>query len=106
MLACEQALGVCTSNFTVLPPFDISIFYTKYLAHNLGSANKRMTNITLVYDFLTFSILNYKNYIHMSIKLQFNNRNTKYQNKIYWQDVSKACLQALISVIIGERKNT
>ena len=76
-----------TSNFTVPPLFDISIIYAKYLAHNLGSATEMITNITLVDDSTTFNILNCKNYFHLSIKLQFNNRNTTYQNKVYWQDV-------------------
>ena len=30
-----------------------------------------------------FGILNCKNYLRLSIKLQFNNRNTIYQNKVY-----------------------
>ena len=37
-----------TSNFTVPPLFDISIIYSKYLTHNLGSATEMITNITLV----------------------------------------------------------
>ena len=65
-----------TSNFTVPPLFDISIIYAKYLEHNSGSAAEMIINITLVKDFVTFNILNCKNYLHLSIKLQFNNRNT------------------------------
>ena len=76
-----------TSNFAIPPFFDNSIMYAKYLAHNLGSATEMIINNTLVDDFVTFSILNCKNYIHLSIKLQFNNRNTIYQNKVYWQGV-------------------
>ena len=76
-----------TSNFTVLLLFDISIIYAKYLAHTLGSATEMITNITLVDDFMTFNILNYKTYLHLSIKLQLNSRNTIYQNKVYLQDV-------------------
>ena len=43
----------------------------------------------------------------MSIKLQFNNRNTIYQNKVYGDVFFKSCLQGLISVImnIEEFKN-
>ena len=76
-----------TSNFTVPSFFDIFIIYAKCLAHNLGSATKMIINITLVDHFATFNILNCKNYLHLSIKLQFNNRNMIYQNKIYWQGV-------------------
>ena len=76
-----------TSNFTVPPLFDISIIYVKYLAHNLESATEMIINITLVDDFITFNISNYKNYLHLSIKLEFYNRSTIYQNKVYWQDV-------------------
>ena len=65
-----------TSNFTVRPLFDISIIYAKYLEHKSGSAAEMIINITLVKDFVTFIILNCKNYLHLSIKLQFNNRNT------------------------------
>ena len=65
-----------TSSFTVSPLFDISIIYAKYLGHNLGSGTEMITNITFVDDFITFNISNYKNYLHLSIKLQFNNRNT------------------------------
>ena len=75
------------TNFTVPPLFDIFIIYAKYLAHNLGSATEMIISITLVDDFVTFNILNCKNYLHLSIKLQFNNRNTIYQNKVYWQGV-------------------
>ena len=50
------------SNFTVSSIFGISIIY---LAHNLGSATEMIINIKL------------------PIKLQFNNRNTIYQNKVY-----------------------
>ena len=76
-----------TSNFTVPPLFDISIIYAKCLAHNLGSATKIIINITLVDHFVTFNILNCKNYLRLLIKLQFNNRNMIYQNKVYWQGV-------------------
>ena len=69
------------------PFFDISVIYTKYLAHNLVSATEMIINITLVDDFVTFNILNSKNYLHLSIKLQFNNRNTILQNKVFWQGV-------------------
>ena len=64
-------------------------------------------NITLVDDFVTFNILNCKNYLHLSIKLQFNNRNRIYQNKVIGKVFSKASLQALVSVImnIGEIKS-
>ena len=51
-----------TSNFTVPPLFDIYIIYAKYLAHNLGSATEMIANITLVDDFMTFNILNCRNY--------------------------------------------
>ena len=78
---------VCTPQILLFRPFDISIMYAKYLAHNLGSATEMMINITLVDSFVTFKILNRKNYIHLSIKLQFNNRNTIYQNEVYWQGV-------------------
>ena len=74
-----------TSNLLFRPFFDISIIYAKSLAHRLGSATKMIINITLVDHFVTFSILNCKNYLHLSIKLQFNNRNIIYQNKVYWQ---------------------
>ena len=73
------------SNFTVPPFFDIFIIYDKYLAHNLGS--EMIINITLVDNFVTLNILNCKNYLHLSIKLQFNSGNTIYQNKVYWQGV-------------------
>ena len=76
-----------TSNFTVPPPFDISKVYAKYLEHNFESAAEMIMNITLVDDFVTFNILNCKNYLHLSIKLQFNNRRTIYQNNVYWQGV-------------------
>ena len=69
------------------PFFDISTIYAKCLAHKLGPATEMMINITLVDDFVTFNILNCKNYLHLSVKLQFNNRNTIYQNKVYWQGV-------------------
>ena len=84
----ERGGPVCTPQILLFHPFlKFSIVYAKYLAHNLGSATKMIINITLVDDFMTFNILNYKNYIHLSIKLQFNNRDTIYQNKVYWQDV-------------------
>ena len=67
------------SNFTVPPFFDIFVIYAKYLAHNLGSATEMIINITLVDDFVTFNILHCKNYLHQSIKLQFNNRNNTYK---------------------------
>ena len=76
-----------TSNFSVPPFFDISIIYAKCLAHNLGSATKMIINITLVVQFVTFNILNCKSYLHLSIKLQFNNRNMIYQNMICRQGV-------------------
>ena len=60
--------------------FDISIIYAKCLAHNLGSATKMIINITLIDHFVTFSILNCKSYLHLSIKLQFNNGTMIYQN--------------------------
>ena len=72
----------------------ITIIYNKYLAHNLGSATEMIINITLADDFLTSNISNCKNYLHLSIKLQFNNRNIIYQNKVYWEE---ACPQALAS---------
>ena len=79
---------MCTPQILLFRPFfDISIIYAKYLAHNLGSATEMIINITLVDDFMTFNILNNKNNLHLSIKLQFNNRNTIYQNKVYWQDI-------------------
>ena len=59
-----------------------------------------MINITLVDDFVTFNILNCKNYLHLSIKLRFNNRNNIYQNKVYGKEFSLARLQALVSVIM------
>ena len=96
-----------TSSFTVPPFFDISIIYAKYLAYNFGSGTEMIINIILVDDFITFNISNYKNYLHLSIKLQFNieTRYTKirYIGKMF----SKACLQALVSVImtIGEIKD-
>ena len=76
-----------TSNFTVPPLFYISVIYAKYFAHNLGSATEIIIHIILVEDFITFNISNYRNYLHLSTKLQFNNRNTIYHNKVYWQDV-------------------
>ena len=69
--------------FTVPLLFDISVIYAKLLAHNLGSATEMITNITLVDDFVTCNISNCKNYLHWSIRLQFNNRNMIYQNKVY-----------------------
>ena len=72
-----------TSNFTVLPFFNISIIYAKYLEHNLGSRTEMIINIALVDDFVTFNILNCKSYLHLSIRLEFNNRNTIYQNNVY-----------------------
>ena len=66
------------SNFTFPPLFHISVIYAKYLEHGLGSATEMITKITLVDYFVTFNILNCKNYFHLSIKLQFNNRNTIY----------------------------
>ena len=72
------------SNFTVRPLFDISVIYTKYLSHNLVSATEMIISINLADDFVTFNMLNY---LHLSIKLQFNNRNTMYQNKAHWQGV-------------------
>ena len=51
--------------------------------YNFGSATEMIINITLVDDFVTFSILNCKNYLYLSIKLQFNDGNNKiYQNKV------------------------
>ena len=112
-VACEQALDgmggpVRTPPILLfLPFFDISIIYANYLAHNLGSATEMIINITLVDDFMTFNISNYKNYLHLSIKLQLTieKRCTKirYIGKTFY----KACLQALVSVImnIGEIKN-
>ena len=52
---------------------------------------------------MTFSILKCKNYLHLSIKLQFSNRNTIY-NKIRYmvgKMFSWSCLQALVSVIVN-----
>ena len=84
----ERGGPVCTPQILLFRPFfDISIVYAKYLAQNFGSATKMIINITVVDDFMTFNILNYKNYLYLSIKLQFNNRNKIYQNKVYWQDV-------------------
>ena len=51
-----------TSDFIV---FDISIIYVEYLAHNLGLATEMIINITLVDDFVTFTILNCKNYFYL-----------------------------------------
>ena len=85
----ERGEPVCTPQILLFRPFfDISIIYAKYLGHNLESAIETLINITLVDDFMTFNIFNYKNYLPLTIKLQFNNRNTIYQNKVYWQDVS------------------
>ena len=70
-----------------LPFFNIFIIYATYLAHALGSTTEMIISITLVDDFVTFNILNCKSYLHLSIKLQFNNRNTIQLNKVYWQDV-------------------
>ena len=87
---------------------DIYIIYAKYLAYNVGSATEMIINLTLVDDFVTFNILNCKNYLHLSIILQLKNRNTKNQNNVFLGNVfSKACLQALVSVImnVGEIKN-
>ena len=81
------------------PFFDISVIYGKYLAHILGSAAEIIIIITLVDDFVSFDILNCKNYLHLSIKPKFNNRNTIYQNKVYGKKFSLPCLQALVSVI-------
>ena len=74
---------MCTPEILLFRPFDISIIYAKCL----GSGTKMIINITLVDHFVTFIILNCKNYLHLSIKLQFNNRNMIYQNKVYWQGV-------------------
>ena len=96
-----------TSNFTVPPLFDISIIYVKYLAHNLESATEMIINITLVDDFITFNISNYKTTFtcQSNYNLTIEARYTKirYIGKMF----SKACLQALVSVImnIGEIKN-
>ena len=56
-------------NLLFRPFLDVSIIYAKYLARNLGRATEMTLNITLVDDFLTFNILNCKNYLHLSIKL-------------------------------------
>ena len=89
------------------PFFGISVIYAKYLAHNLGSATEMIINITLVDDFMTFNILNYKNYPHRSIKLQFNNRTPYTKIRYVGNMFSEACLQALVSVImnVGEITN-
>ena len=104
----ERGGPVCTPQTLQFRPFfHISIIYAKYLAHNLGLATEMMINITLVDDFVTFNILNCKNYLHLSIKLQFNNRNTIYKIRYIGKMFSKACLQTLVSVImnIGEIRN-
>ena len=94
---------VCTLQILLFRPFfDISVIYTKYVAHILGSATEIITiKITLVDGFVTFNILNCKTYFHLSIKSNFDNRNTIYQNKVYGKVFSLPCLQALVSVIIN-----
>ena len=81
------------------PFLDISAIYAKYLAYILGSATEIVIKITLVDDFVSFDILNCKNYLHLSIKSKFNNRNTTYQSKVYGKKFSLPCLHALVSVI-------
>ena len=56
---------------------------------------------------IIFNISNYKNYLDLSIKLQFNNKQTIYKTRYIGKKFSEACLQALVSVImnIGEIKN-
>ena len=71
------------SNFAVPHLFDISVIYAKYLAHILGSATETIIKITLVDDFVTLNILTFKNYFHLSIKSNFDNRNTICQNKVH-----------------------
>ena len=70
--------------------FDISVIYAKYLAHISGSATELIIKITLVDGFVTFNILNCKNYLHLSIK-----------SNLYGKVFSLPCLQALVSVIIN-----
>ena len=86
----EDGPYVCLKLYHSALAFDIFVIYAKYLGHNLGSATAIITTITLVddFDFVTFNILNCKNYLMYltlpySIKLQFNNRNNIYQNKVY-----------------------
>ena len=55
------------SDFTIPPLFDISGIYDKYLPHILGPATEIMIKITMVDDFVTFNILNCKNYLQLSI---------------------------------------
>ena len=83
----EESLYAPVKFLLFLSFFDIFIIYAKYLAHNLGSTTEVIINITFVDEFVTFNILNCKNCLYLSIKLQFNNRNTIYQIKVYWQDV-------------------
>ena len=72
-LACEQALRemegerkevpVCTPQSLPFHPFfDISVIYAKYLAHISGSATEIIIKITLVDGFVSFDILNCKNF--------------------------------------------
>ena len=72
------------SNFAVPHFFDISIIYAKYLAHNVGSATEMIINITLVDDFITFNISNYK---PCQSNYNLTMETTIYQNKALWQDV-------------------
>ena len=83
-----------TSNFTVLPFFDISIIYAKYLAHNLGSATE-MIRISL------WLMITCQSNYYLTIETRYTK--IRYIGKMF----SKACLQALVSVImnIEEIKN-
>ena len=81
------------------PFFDISVIYAKYLAHIFGLATEIIIKITLVDGFVSFDILNCKNYLHLLLKSRFSNRNTIYQNKVYGKMCSLPYLQTLVSVI-------
>ena len=76
-----------TSNFTFRPLFDISIIYAKYLEHSSVSAAEIIINITLVKDFVTFIILNCKNYLTCQSNYNLTTETQIYQNKVYWQGV-------------------
>ena len=99
----ERGGPVCTLQILLFRPFfDISLNYARYLVHILRSATELIIKITLVDDYVTFNILNCKNYFHhLSIKSNFDNRNTIYQNKVHGKVFSLPCLQTLVSVIIN-----
>ena len=80
ILACEQALGGKEGETK-----EEGLY--AHLRFSWGPATEIIINTTLVADFVTFNSLTCKNYLHLSIKFRLNNRNTIYQNKVYWQNV-------------------